>query len=35
LPGHIDHARSELVKALTGVETDRLREDKERGVSIP
>jgi len=32
--GHIDHGKTELVKALTGVDTDRLREEKERGISI-
>ncbi len=32
--GHIDHGKTELIRALTGVETDRLREEKERGISI-
>jgi len=32
--GHIDHGKSSLVKALTGQETDRLKEEKERGISI-
>ncbi|HEY2776096.1 MAG TPA: selenocysteine-specific translation elongation factor [Candidatus Binatia bacterium] len=32
--GHIDHGKSALVKALTGIETDRLPEEKERGISI-
>ena len=32
--GHIDHGKTELVRALTGVDTDRLREEKERGISI-
>ncbi|MBC7247124.1 MAG: selenocysteine-specific translation elongation factor [Actinobacteria bacterium] len=32
--GHIDHGKTELVKALTGVDTDRLKEEKERGISI-
>ncbi|MFD1333788.1 GTP-binding protein, partial [Methylopila musalis] len=32
--GHIDHGKSALVKALTGVETDRLKEEKARGISI-
>ncbi|HEU4665481.1 MAG TPA: selenocysteine-specific translation elongation factor [Dokdonella sp.] len=32
--GHIDHGKSTLVRALTGVDTDRLREEKERGISI-
>lgn len=32
--GHIDHGKTALVRALTGIETDRLREEKERGISI-
>ncbi|MBK20006.1 MAG: selenocysteine-specific translation elongation factor [Rhodospirillaceae bacterium] len=32
--GHIDHGKSVLVKALTGVDTDRLPEEKARGISI-
>ena len=32
--GHIDHGKTNLVRALTGVETDRLKEEKERGISI-
>ncbi len=32
--GHIDHGKTELVKALTGIDTDRLKEEKERGISI-
>jgi selenocysteine-specific elongation factor len=32
--GHIDHGKTSLVRALTGVETDRLREEKARGISI-
>ena len=32
--GHIDHGKTELVRALTGMETDRLREEKDRGISI-
>jgi selenocysteine-specific elongation factor len=32
--GHIDHGKTELIKALTGVDTDRLQEEKERGISI-
>ncbi len=32
--GHIDHGKTTLVKALTGKETDTLREEKERGISI-
>src|SRR5579863_122781 len=32
--GHIDHGKTLLVKALTGVDTDRLEEEKRRGISI-
>ena len=32
--GHIDHGKTTLVKALTGRDTDRLKEEKERGISI-
>ena len=32
--GHIDHGKTSLVKFLTGCETDRLKEEKERGMSI-
>ena len=32
--GHIDHGKTALVKLLTGCETDRLKEEKERGMSI-
>lgn len=32
--GHVDHGKSALVRALTGVDTDRLAEEKRRGVSI-
>lgn len=32
--GHIDHGKTSLVRALTGVETDRLPEEKRRGISI-
>lgn len=32
--GHIDHGKTSLVKALTGMETDTLKEEKERGLSI-
>jgi selenocysteine-specific elongation factor len=32
--GHIDHGKTALVKALTGQDTDRLKEEKERGISI-
>lgn len=32
--GHIDHGKTTLSRALTGVDTDRLKEEKERGISI-
>jgi selenocysteine-specific elongation factor len=32
--GHIDHGKTALVRALTGQDTDRLKEEKERGISI-
>ena len=32
--GHVDHGKTVLVQALTGVNTDRLKEEKERGISI-
>lgn len=32
--GHIDHGKTTLIKALTGRETDNLKEEKERGISI-
>jgi selenocysteine-specific elongation factor len=32
--GHIDHGKSSLIKALTGTDTDRLEEEKRRGISI-
>jgi selenocysteine-specific elongation factor len=32
--GHVDHGKSALVKALTGIDPDRLREEKERGLTI-
>lgn len=34
MAGHIDHGKTTLTKALTNVETDRLKEEKERGISI-
>ncbi len=34
MAGHIDHGKTSLTKALTNVETDRLKEEKERGISI-
>ena len=33
-PGHIDHGKTSLVKALTGTDTDRLPEEKARGITI-
>jgi len=32
--GHVDHGKSVLVKALTGMDPDRLQEEKERGMTI-
>ena len=32
--GHVDHGKTSLVRALTGVDTDRLPEEKRRGISI-
>lgn len=32
--GHIDHGKTTLIRALTGKETDKLKEEKERGISI-
>jgi len=32
--GHIDHGKTALARALTGIDTDRLKEEKERGISI-
>ncbi|MBI4963346.1 MAG: selenocysteine-specific translation elongation factor [Desulfomonile tiedjei] len=32
--GHIDHGKTELVRALSGIDTDRLKEEKQRGISI-
>lgn len=34
IAGHVDHGKTSLVKALTGVDTDRLREEKRRSLSI-
>ena len=34
MAGHIDHGKTTLVRALTGVDTDRLKEEKARGISI-
>src|SRR5262245_6922056 len=32
--GHIDHGKTAMVKALTGIDADRLKEEKERGITI-
>ncbi len=32
--GHVDHGKTALVKALTGVDTDRWAEERERGITI-
>jgi selenocysteine-specific elongation factor len=32
--GHIDHGKSTLVKRLTGIDPDRLKEEQERGMTI-
>jgi selenocysteine-specific elongation factor len=32
--GHVDHGKTALIKGLTGVDTDRLKEEKERGITI-
>src|SRR5512147_2561668 len=32
--GHVDHGKSALIQALTGIDPDRLREEKERGMTI-
>src|SRR5512147_2387003 len=32
--GHIDHGKTSLVRALTGIDTDRLREEQRRGITI-
>lgn len=32
--GHVDHGKTVLVKALTGTDTDRLVEEKRRGITI-
>ena len=34
LAGHVDHGKTSIVKALTGVDTDRLAEEKRRGLTI-
>ena len=32
--GHIDHGKTALIKAVTGIDTDRLKEEKLRGITI-
>lgn len=32
--GHVDHGKTMLIKALTGIDTDRLIEEKKRGITI-
>ena len=32
--GHVDHGKTTLIKALTGTDTDRLKEEQERGMTI-
>ena len=32
--GHIDHGKTSLVRALTGIDCDRLEEEKRRGITI-
>ena len=32
--GHVDHGKTALIKRLTGVDTDRLKEEKRRGITI-
>src|SRR3990167_10627145 len=32
--GHIDHGKTALIKAITGIDCDRLKEEKERGLTI-
>jgi selenocysteine-specific elongation factor len=32
--GHVDHGKTSLIRALTGINTDRLKEEKERGITI-
>ena len=31
--GHVDHGKTALIKALTGIETDRIKEEKKRGTA--
>ena len=32
--GHVDHGKTCLIKALTGTDTDRLKEEQKRGITI-
>jgi selenocysteine-specific elongation factor len=32
--GHVDHGKTSLIRSLTGIDTDRLKEEKERGITI-
>ncbi|HPP81022.1 MAG TPA: GTP-binding protein, partial [Deltaproteobacteria bacterium] len=32
--GHVDHGKTSLIKAITGIDCDRLKEEKERGLTI-
>lgn len=32
--GHIDHGKTTLIKALTGIDCDRLKDEKKRGITI-
>ena len=32
--GHVDHGKTSLIKALSGIDTDRLMEEKKRGITI-
>ena len=32
--GHVDHGKTLLINALTGIDTDRLKEEKKRGITI-
>src|SRR5210317_1935142 len=32
--GHVDHGKTSFIRALTGIDTDRLKEEKERGITI-
>ncbi|MEG2915926.1 MAG: GTP-binding protein, partial [Oscillospiraceae bacterium] len=32
--GHVDHGKTSLIRALTGMDTDRLNEEKKRGITI-